>query len=163
MPEYIIGLGSNLGNRQRNIEDAIKILEQTMKLIKVSSLYESEPMYLKDQPWFVNCVVKFESELDPIKILKFLQDTEREMGRTRSVRYGPRIIDLDILFSGSAIIQSDTLKVPHPKIRERRFVLEPLAEIEPGFIHPVYRTSIAKLLRNLKSKETVRMIGKADL
>ncbi len=163
MAEYFIGLGSNLGDRKRNIEGAIKILEQTMTLLKVSSFYESEPMYLKDQPWFLNCVAKFESDLDPMQVLKTLQDTEREMGRTRSIRYGPRIIDLDILFSGNTILQSDTLKIPHPKIQERRFVLEPMAEIDPEFIHPVYGTSVATLLKNLESKETVRMIGKADL
>ena len=126
---FFIGLGSNLGDREENLRRAIQLLKQKMKLVKISSLYESEPMYVKDQPWFVNCVAKFETNLTPKELLEYLHEIERKFGRQRSVRYGPRSIDLDILFYGNEIVDRNDLKIPHPMIQERRFVLVPLAEI----------------------------------
>jgi len=163
MSEYFIGLGSNLGEREANTDCAVKALMQSMTLLKISSLYESEPMYLKDQPWFVNCAAKFESSLNSRQMLERLEEIEVALGRERAVRYGPRTIDLDILFHDSEILEETDLKIPHPKIQERRFVLEPLVEIEPGFVHPVLGVTVATLLKNLRSSQVVRRLRDKDL
>ena len=161
MVDVFIGLGSNLGDREDNLRRAIELLKQKMKLVKISTLYESEPMYVKDQPWFVNCVAEFETKLTPKELLDYLREIERKLGRQESGRYGPRSIDLDILFYGNEVVEEDDLKIPHPRIQERRFVLVPLEEIDPDYIHPVYRSSIATLLANLKSNELVRKVGQS--
>jgi len=158
MVDVFIGLGSNLGDRESNLRRALELLEQRMKLLKVSSLYESEPMYKKDQPWFVNCVAKFETYLTPKELLEYLHEVEKKLGREKNVRYGPRSIDLDILFYGDEIVEKNDLKIPHPKVQERRFVLVPLEELDPDYIHPIYRSSVTTLLANLNSKEIVRKL-----
>ncbi len=158
MVDVFIGLGSNLDDREGNLRRAVELLKQKMKLVKVSSLYESEPMYVKDQPWFLNCVAEFETKLTPVELLDYLREIERKLRRQESVRYGPRSIDLDILFYGNEVVEKNGLKIPHPRIQERRFVLVPLEEIDPDYIHPVYRSSISTLLANLKSNELVRKV-----
>jgi 2-amino-4-hydroxy-6-hydroxymethyldihydropteridine diphosphokinase len=162
MVDVFIGLGSNLGDRKSNLMRAMEILEQRMKLLKVSSLYESEPVYKKDQPWFVNCVAKFGTILAPKELLEYLHDVEKKLGRERNVRYGPRCIDLDILFYGDEIVEDHDLKIPHPMIHERRFVLVPLAEIDPDYIHPTYRSSVAALLAKMNSNEIVRKLEQLE-
>jgi 2-amino-4-hydroxy-6-hydroxymethyldihydropteridine diphosphokinase len=158
MVDVFIGLGSNLGDREDNLRRAIELLRQKMKLVKVSSFYESEPMYVKDQPGFVNCVAKFETDLTPKELLEYLHEIERKLGRQKSVRYGPRTIDLDIVFYGNEVVEEGDLKIPHPMIQERRFVLVPLVEIDPDYIHPIYRSSVSTLLASLKSNESVRKL-----
>jgi len=156
MADVFIGLGSNLGNREENLKRALKPLTEQMTLIKVSSIYESEPMYVKDQPWFLNAAAKFETNLEPLAVLEFLQRIEKDQSRERVVKYGPRSIDLDILFYGDQILKiGEILQIPHPRIQERRFVLLPLAEMDPAYKHPVFETTIETLLRNLKSNEHV--------
>jgi 2-amino-4-hydroxy-6-hydroxymethyldihydropteridine diphosphokinase len=162
MVDVFIGLGSNVGDMEGNLRQAIELLKERMKLVKVSSMYETEPMYLKNQAWFVNCVAKLETDLTPKELLVYLEDIERRLGRQRSVRYGPRSIDLDILFYGNKVVEESDLKIPHPRLHERRFVLVPLVEIEPDHVHPIYRRSASTLLANLNSNESVRKLGKAE-
>jgi len=150
MVEAYIAFGSNIGDREENINQALGILKQKIKIIKTSSLYETKPMYLEKQEWFLNGAAKVDTELKPKELLDFLKTTEKKMGRKDVGRNGPRIIDLDILFYEDQILNIDNLRIPHPKIQERAFVLVPLAEIEPNLIHPVYKKSIAELLSELK-------------
>jgi 2-amino-4-hydroxy-6-hydroxymethyldihydropteridine diphosphokinase len=154
--EAFIGLGSNLGNREENLRRALRLLKERMTLIKVSSIYESEPMYVKGQPWFLNAVAKFETNLEPLALLEFLQGVEKRLGREKTMKYGPRSIDLDILFYGDQKMKIDNiLEIPHPLIQERRFVLLPLSEIDPDYKHPTLWSTIGALLGNLKSNEQV--------
>ena len=142
-----VGIGSNIGNRRYNCMKAIELLRKGgLKVSKVSSLYETEPWGVKDQPRFINMAVEIETALPPEKLLALLKATEKKMGRKESVRWGPRQIDLDILLYGELAMRSDTLTIPHPHMHERKFVLEPLSEIAPKTIHPVLRKTIAALL-----------------
>ncbi len=150
MVEAYIAFGSNIGDRKANINRALGILKQKIKLIKTSSFYETKPMYLENQDWFLNGSAKVETELKPRELLDFLKSTEKKMGRKEGGRNGPRIIDLDILFYGDQIVDENDLHIPHPKIQERAFVLVPLAEIEPDFIHPTYKKTVSHLLSELK-------------
>lgn len=159
MVEAFVALGSNIGDRVGNIRKAIEFLKEKASVSNVSSMYETEPMYLVDQNWFVNCVAKLETNLSPRELLHYLKDVERRMGRTEGVRYGPRIIDLDILFYGDEVIRQDDLEIPHPGISERNFVLVPLAEIEPDLVHPVYGKTSSKLLAELNSNKSVTKLG----
>lgn len=149
MVEAYIGFGSNIGDREANINRAIGILKQKIKIIKISSLNETKPMYMENQGWFLNGAAKVDTELKPKELLDLLKNTEKNLGRKETGRNGPRIIDLDILFYGDQILNEDDLHIPHPKIQERAFVLVPLAEIEPNFVHPVYKKSVGKLLSEL--------------
>ena len=126
-----------------------------MSLIKMSSVFETEPMYYEDQGRFLNCVVVVKTGLEPMALLKRLQAFELELGRRRDVRYGPRVIDLDILSHGDAVVSEPGLEIPHPKIAERRFVLAPLDEIAPEWVHPVLRKRASQLLEMLRSDKKV--------
>jgi 2-amino-4-hydroxy-6-hydroxymethyldihydropteridine diphosphokinase len=145
-----IGIGSNLGNRQENCLEAIRLLgEHGIKVIKRSSMIETEPWGVKDQPRFINMAVEVETELTPEELLKLLKVIEKDMGREATVHWGPRNIDLDILFFNDLVIDTEELKIPHPYLQERQFVLEPLAEISPEKVHPVFRKTIRDLRRGL--------------
>lgn len=126
-----LGLGSNIGDRISNIKDAIgRLIElDGTYVMSVSSLYETKPVGYIDQPDFINCVVKIETEYDPYQLLEAIQNIEKNMGRTRNIRWGPRIIDIDILLYGDTKVQADDLEIPHPRMMERSFVLAPLLEI----------------------------------
>jgi 2-amino-4-hydroxy-6-hydroxymethyldihydropteridine diphosphokinase len=150
MVEASIAFGSNIGDREANISTALRILKQKIKIIKTSSFYETKPMYLENQNWFLNSAVIIETEIKPEELLGVLKRIEKQMGRKEVGRNGPRIIDLDILFYKNQIINKDNLRIPHPKIQERAFVLVPLAEIEPNFVHPICKKTIAQLLSELK-------------
>ena len=150
MVEAYIAFGSNIGDREANINRALGILKQKIKIIKISPLYQTKPMYLENQEWFLNGAAKVETELTPKGLLDFLKSTEKTMGRKDVGRNGPRIIDLDILFYSDRVLNETNLLIPHPKLQERAFVLVPLAEIEPNLIHPIYKKSIATLLSELK-------------
>ena len=143
---YIL-LGSNLGDPFKNLSRAIEQIKTFGPIIGSSSVYQTKAWGDIVQDDFLNQVVKFESDDDPQMLLNKFKAIEVALGRTSTVKWGPRIMDIDILFVGNKIIESDRLTIPHPHIRERRFVLEPLFEIAPDFIHPVFKQSIRELLK----------------
>ena len=145
MVEAYTGIGSNLGHKEENIRKAIGFMRKKCKILKVSSLYKTEPLGYKEQGWFLNCAIEVETGLKPDDLLKFLLWIEKRLGRVRTIKNGPRTIDLDILFYGEKIINKNNLIVPHPRLHERLFVLEPLNEICQSLIHPVLKKSIKKL------------------
>ena len=155
MVEALIALGSNVGVREDHLRRGLELLGQRATILQVSSVYETEPMYYLPQSWFLNCVTAVQTTLGPRPLLDSLRTIEREMGRRPSVRYGPRVIDLDILFYGDEVISEPDLEVPHVKISERRFVLEPLNEIRPELVHPVLKKRVSDLLRDLRDDERV--------
>lgn len=142
-----LGLGANLGDRRANLESAIAQLAALGTVTARSSCYETEPMEVPGQPWFLNCAVALETELMPKQLLARLLEIERSLGRKRKVGQpkGPRTIDLDILLFGSSVIETAGLTIPHPALDERRFVLEPLAEIAPEARHPVFKRTVREL------------------
>ena len=148
-----LGLGSNLGNKGENIRQARALLEKKCKVLSVSSLRETEPMYYTEQPRFLNGVAKIETNLTPEELLAFILSIEKKLGRIRKKRYGPRTIDLDILFYGDKIIDQKNLTIPHPKIQERAFVLEPLNELCPALTHPKLKKRIDELFVLKKPKD----------
>lgn len=141
-----LSLGSNLGDRETNLRDAIAPLGKLGNVAATSSFYETEPVDFLDQPWFLNCVVLLETELPPQTLLQRVLEVERGMGRERIQPKGPRLIDIDILLYGDKVIREPGLTIPHPALHERRFVLEPLAQIAPGVVHPVLKRSVRELL-----------------
>jgi 2-amino-4-hydroxy-6-hydroxymethyldihydropteridine diphosphokinase len=159
-----IGLGSNLGERESMIREAIdKIaaLPETT-LGRVSSLYDTEPVGELDQPNFLNAVVAVETELTARRLLWNLMLIERQLGRVRSPgsRYGPRTIDLDLLFFGDLVLDEPELRLPHPEVASRAFVLVPLVELEPALMHPVLGETVVNLLARLKAKPAVRRMSR---
>lgn len=137
-----LSLGSNIGNRKRNLEKALTELNKSnIKEIKISSLYETEPVGPKQRN-FYNITGKFKTSLQPQDLLKTVKQIEEKLGRTKTYRWGPRVIDIDILFYGKQIIKSKKLIIPHKEIVNRAFVLIPMNEIAPGFIHPIYHKTI---------------------
>ena len=156
-PVYL-SLGSNVGDRAANLRTALTLLEAAGKVVAVSSFYETEPVELTAQPWFLNCAAKLETERMPKQLLKNILDLEREMGRQRLQKKGPRNIDIDVLLFGTSIIETQGLTVPHPALHERRFVLEPLAEIAPDVCHPVLKQTIRELCDALPPGQAVKKI-----
>lgn len=136
-----LSLGSNLGDREQNLESALKLLtQQGIEIVQQSSVYETEPQDFASQPWFLNLVVECRTKHFPMQLLALLLEIERRLGRERHAREipkGPRLIDIDILLYGRAVIETPRLTVPHPRLLSRRFVLEPLTEIGPQLRHPV--------------------------
>lgn len=174
-----ISLGSNLGRKKVNIRRAIKLLskEKDIKILKVSSLYETEPMgYVKSAPsapsapegrdfafggqdWFVNACLKAETNLSPRQLLTVLKNIEKMLKRKRRfIKWGPRTIDLDILLYNNLKLKTKDLVIPHPEMHQRAFVLIPLMELEPNLVHPTKRKSILELLANLRAKKEVKKI-----
>jgi len=141
-----IGIGSNLANRQENCLEAIKRLEQHgVSVLKQSSLIETDPWGVADQPRFINLVIEAETDLGPEELLLLLKSIESSMGREKTSHWGPRVIDLDILFYDDRIIDSADLQIPHPHLQERDFVLIPLREIAPEKIHPLLGKKVSEL------------------
>ena len=143
-----IALGSNLQDRQENIDDAVFLLKShpRIKINKISSIIKSKPEGGPPQDDFLNGAVEIETELSPQDLLSALKAIEKKLGRVRVVKNGPRIIDLDILFYEDKIVNLPRLKIPHPRLHKRNFVLRPLCEIAPGFMHPVLKKNIGELM-----------------
>src|SRR3972149_8625517 len=159
MPIAFIGIGSNLGNRIENCVKGVEEISTFSKIIVVSSFYETEPVDKEDQPDFINCMIKIETAHSPFELLTILNYCENKIGRKQVEKWGPRIIDLDIIFYDDLIIETNDLTIPHPRAHLRRFVLEPLSEIAPDFIHPVLKISVSKLLDELKCTKRVVKVG----
>lgn len=148
--KYFLSLGSNLGCRRQNLAKACRLLEEAgIKIIRASSIYKTQPVGFKKQPWFYNQVIQVETKLDPFRLLFLVKEIEGRLKRKKTVRYGPRSIDLDLLLAEKSIINTRNLKVPHPRMHQRRFVLEPLNEIASEVIHPVKKKKIRSLLKEL--------------
>ncbi|MDH7511698.1 MAG: 2-amino-4-hydroxy-6-hydroxymethyldihydropteridine diphosphokinase [Clostridiales bacterium] len=152
---YFLSLGSNLGRRRRNLARAVEALELAgIAIVKTSSLYETEPVGDKEQPWFLNLVVEASSSLDPEEMLDLIQTIERKLGRRSDERGGPRSIDIDILLAEEKVIQSERLTIPHPRLHQRNFVLQPLEEISAEAVQPLLGMKI-KDLRTLSTDNSV--------
>lgn len=151
-----LSLGSNLGDRVANLRLALDKLGELGTVEAVSAFYETEPVGLTSQPWFLNCAAKLDTEKMPRQLISGILNLEQGMGRQRKQKDGPRIIDIDILFFGTSVIDTPSLTVPHPRLHERRFVLEPLAEVAPDLRHPVFKRTVRELRDALPPGQTVR-------
>ncbi|MGA1795395.1 MAG: 2-amino-4-hydroxy-6-hydroxymethyldihydropteridine diphosphokinase [bacterium] len=155
-----LGLGSNIGNRIKNLEKALALLaaQTGIRVISTSSFYETEPVGFRDQGWFVNQVARIETTLPPLELLRVTQHIENSMGRTRAIRWGPRSIDIDILLYGDLVIDHAGLTIPHPRMTERRFVLVPLAEIDPSLRHPKTKERMRTILIDTPTNDLIQRI-----
>jgi 2-amino-4-hydroxy-6-hydroxymethyldihydropteridine diphosphokinase len=156
-----LGLGTNLGDRLKNLQDARSALEPQVHVVKVSPIYETAPWGYLEQPSFLNQALRAETELSPEALLDFLKHLEQELGRTPTFRNGPRLIDIDILFYDHLILTTNKLRIPHPSIEFRTFVLAPLADIAPYFCHPVLGCRIQDLLSQVDASD-VKVYAEID-
>ncbi len=158
MKVVYLGFGSNVGDRESLLQSALDALSQPdLALRRVSSVYETEPIGLREQRWFLNLVAEFETDLFPRQLLHRMQRVEKQLGRKRVVQNGPRSIDIDILLYGSFVMKTEELEIPHPRYRERKFTLAPLAELQPDLRDPVTGQSMSELLAALRG-QTVRRL-----
>ena len=150
-----ISVGSNLGQKAENCRDGIAALIRSghIRLVDQSPFYRTEPVDYQDQEWFVNCVLKIETDLDPLSLLSILKSIERAAGRIKdTIRFGPRILDMDIILFDDLVMNGTILTVPHPRMHKRRFVLKPICDIDPGINHPVFQRTMESLLGDLDKK-----------
>ena len=154
MKTAYLALGSNLGDREAELNRALEQLEDAgIRVRRRSGVIETAPQYVLDQPMFLNMAVEVDTELDPYEMLAAIHRIEASMGRTRATPKGPRTIDIDIVFYGSEVINTPSLTIPHPGMAERRFVLEPLAEIAPGLRHPITGATVEHMLASLSKRD----------
>jgi 2-amino-4-hydroxy-6-hydroxymethyldihydropteridine diphosphokinase len=151
-----IALGSNLGERAANLEAAISALPPAVQVTRRSPVYETDPEYVTDQPAFLNMAVGGDTGIEPEDLLRRLKEIEQELGRTPTLRYGPRVIDLDIIFFGGRIVDAPGLLIPHPRLAERIFVLKPLCDIAAAVKHPATGETVLQLLEKLGGRTGVR-------
>ena len=159
MVEAFIGLGSNLGNREENIDNSIRLLSRMegIELLGRASNYETEPVG-PVQPWFINTAIKIKTTYSPEDILSRCKEVERRIGRVDSLKWGPRLVDLDLLLVKGCILDDKELKLPHPQMEKRRFVLLPLLELEPDLVHPELNTPLKELLpKTEKGKKVIKL------
>ena len=160
MPTIFLSLGSNIGDREKNLRAAMSALgEADVRVSRVSSFYETEPVDLREQPWFLNCVVQGETEVPALDLLLRLREIESHMGSKKLVPKGPRLIDLDLLLYGEETINTPELQVPHPRMLLRKFVLVPLAEIAPNLTHASWKGPVSQLLAHLSDSSVVRKLA----
>lgn len=155
-----LGLGSNVGNREEHLRAAIERLRAVVDVLRVSPVYETDPVEFTEQRRFLNLVVEAETELFPMQLLACTARVERELGRVRTIANGPRTIDIDILLYGTAVVRSGRLEIPHPRMAERRFVLAPLADLAPELRHPVSRRTVREML-DAAPEQMVRLDAQA--
>ncbi len=157
MPNLVyLSLGSNVGDRQAQLQEARDRLAAIGRVVAESSFYETEPVEFTQQPWFLNCALALETSKNPKQVMATILRIEEEMGRRRVQKKGPRSIDIDILLFGDAILDSKELTIPHPAMHRRRFVLEPLREIAPELVHPVLKRTIRELHDALPPGQAVK-------
>jgi len=162
MPKVYIALGSNVGDREANLRRAVQLIEQGgIVVAQQSSFYETEPVGYLDQSWFLNAALEATTVLVPDQLLSILSGIESQMGSSKPFRNGPRLIDLDILLYGDAIIDTPALQVPHPRMLQRNFVLAPLAEIAPQLRHPTWSGTAADLYANSPDRSAVRKLSQS--
>jgi len=156
-----LSLGSNIGDREAQLREAAGRLAELGQVRLVSSYYETEPVEFTEQPWFLNAALALETDLLPHELMSSILGIEREMGRERRQKKGPRTIDIDILLFGDEIVNSSELSIPHPAMHERRFVLVPLAEIGPEMRHPVLKKTVRELIEALPEGQVVRRLDRS--
>ncbi|MGB7731517.1 MAG: 2-amino-4-hydroxy-6-hydroxymethyldihydropteridine diphosphokinase [Candidatus Acidiferrum sp.] len=156
MPTTYLALGSNIGDREKNLREAIHLLrESALQITKISSIYETEPVDYLEQPWFLNAVLEAQTNLPAAELLATLRNIESQMGSKKAFAKGPRLIDLDILLYDDATIDTPDLQIPHPRMLQRNFVLVPLAEIAPTLRHPSWPASVSELLATSTRRGTI--------
>ncbi len=162
MPRAYIGLGSNVGDREAMLDQATAMIaiRDSLNVLRRAGLYETEPVGIENQDWFLNTVLEVETNLTPDALLKHTQAIEKRLGRQRRVQSGPREIDLDILLYENQLIETAQLKIPHPELHRRRFVLVPLCEIAPQLTHPVLKQPMHSLLNDLHDAKQVKLLAK---
>jgi len=161
--KVFLGIGSNVGERIVYIKKAVNLLSEILNDIQTAHLYLSKAVGFEDQPDFVNTVVSGYTYLSPCELLKKIKEIEKKVGRIERFRWGPREIDIDILFYGNNIIEEENLIIPHPRIQERDFVLKPLSDLDPDFIHPVLKKTVKELLLNLKNRSIISSLQLSTL
>jgi len=155
-----LGLGTNLGDREQNLIRCLNelVASSVVEVHKISSIYETDPVGVTDQPDFLNMVVEIETSLLPMKLLHFVKDAEKKLGREDGRRWGPRLIDIDILAYGDVVVEEEELNIPHMSLAERLFVLVPLQEIAPDFYHPKLKLSVAELIQQCQDIKQIKLI-----
>lgn len=151
MKKVYISMGSNIGNKKENLDRAVEILKEKLKITRISSYYETEPVGYKEQDWFINIVLEALTDISPHELLEFCQGIEKEMKRVKTIRFGPRIIDVDILLYEGFESDEEDLTIPHPRMKERAFVMHPLNEIAPELI--IGGEPIGEIIKNLKGEQ----------
>ncbi len=165
MEQVLIGLGSNLGDSVQNCRAAIERLRSHphVRVLETSSFYRTRPLMITEQPWFINGVVRCETDLTPEDLLDVLHRIESDFGRDRRIRWGPRTLDLDLLSFGEHQLNLPSLTVPHPRLHERRFVLEPLLEIVPDWVHPTLKVPARDLLKRIVDEESDQEVQRLEM
>ena len=153
MEIIFLALGSNIENRKQHVETAIGLLREKVCDITVAPLYETKPRYFEDQQNFLNTVLRGFTDLEPRELLQFTKAVQKEVGRVDRFRNGPREIDIDILFYDNVVYKDEELEIPHPRLQERDFVLQPFADLNPNFLHPVLKKTIKALLDTLPEEQ----------
>jgi 2-amino-4-hydroxy-6-hydroxymethyldihydropteridine diphosphokinase len=150
-----LALGTNLGERQKNLQETLQNLPPQVEISAVSRLYETAPAYVLDQPPFINIAAEGYTELSPSDLLKYVKIVEKQLGREKTRRFGPRKIDIDIIFYDDLVLDIPHLHIPHPRVDKRAFVLHPLAEIAPDFVHPALNKSVQQMLDELPPEDGI--------